>query len=73
MYTENFAAKLKQARIENKMTQKQVAEALKTTQSQITKYETNRLEPNIETLAKLIDLYCINANWLLGTGKYLDE
>lgn len=73
MYAENFGKRLAKARKDACMTQKEVAEYVETTQSQITKYETQRLEPNIEMLGKLIDLYQINANWLLGTGKSLKE
>lgn len=73
MYVERFGQRLMQARKDAGLTQQEAARLLETSQSQITKYETQRLEPNIEMLGKLIDLYGINANWLLGTGKYLDE
>ena len=35
-------------------------------QSNIAKYETGALEPDIEKLATLLQFYNISANWVLG-------
>ena len=50
------------------MTQTEVANELKIAQTIISRYETGKLEPSIQTLTQLIELYEINADWLLGTG-----
>ena len=63
-----FANRLIQARKKANMTQTEVAKELNITQTTLSKYETGRLEPNIELLTKIINLYEINANWLFGTG-----
>ena len=65
--------RLKLARNEALLTQDYVAAELKITQSALSKYENNMLEPNLDTLCKLIDLYGVSANWLLGVGKYMDD
>lgn len=59
-----FSNKLKLARINCKLTQQQVAEKLNTSRSNISKYENGDLEPNIETIKKLIELYKISADYL---------
>lgn len=67
MYKESFPSKLKQAREEMGITQVEVAEALKTEQNTISKYENGKIEPKIEMIGKLCDLYHISADWLIGT------
>lgn len=69
MYKEMFAQKLQKARKENELTQKDVQEITGILQGTISKYEKGILEPNIENLGILIDLYDISADWLIGTGK----
>lgn len=57
--------KLKIARKKAKLSQEKVAEIINTSRSNISKYETGLLEPNIETLKKLCELYKISADELL--------
>lgn len=57
--------KLKVARKKAKLSQEKVAEIINTSRSNISKYETGLLEPNIETLKKLCELYKISADELL--------
>lgn len=68
MYRESFPQKLKEARKKTGFTQIEVGKELKIPRSTMANYETGRTEPDIETLAKLIDFYEISADWLLGTG-----
>ena len=56
---------MKQARKKAKLSQEKVAEIINTSRSNISKYETGFLEPNIETLKKLCELYKISADELL--------
>ena len=67
MYTEIFAAKLKQARKDAGYTQEQVAELTGIKRSTIASYEIGRTEPDLETLAKLADFYVVSIDWLLST------
>ncbi len=57
--------KLKKARKDAKLSQEEVAEKINTSRSNISKYETGFLEPNIDTLKKLCELYKISADELL--------
>jgi len=69
MFKENFATNLKRARQSSKMTQQEVADTLNTSRSNITKYETGALEPNIETIGLLAELYNVSTDWLFGIIK----
>ena len=67
MYSETFGQKLRQARIEAGLTQKEVESMIGVKHQTLSKYETGKLEPNLETFGKLCDLYYVSADWLLGT------
>jgi len=67
MYPTKFHEKLKQARTEAGYTQQQVADILHIGRSTLANYEMGRIEPNLETLARLADFYCVSVDWLLGT------
>lgn len=67
MYVETFAQKLKKAREATGFTQREVSKETGITQSVLARYETGKLEPNIEIIGILIDFYGIDANWLFGT------
>lgn len=69
MFKENFMINIKRARESAKMTQQQVADTLNTSRTNITKYETGALEPNIETIGLLAELYNVSTDWLLGIKK----
>ena len=67
MYVETFAQKLKKAREDTGFTQREVAKETGITQGVLARYETGKLEPNIEVLGILIDFYNVSADWILGT------
>lgn len=67
MYVETFAQRLKKAREDTGFTQREVAKETGITQSVLARYETGKLEPNIEVLGILIDFYNVSADWILGT------
>ena len=69
MFKENFIINIKRARKSAKMTQQQVADIINTSRSNITKYETGALEPNLETIGLLAELYNVSTDWLLGIKK----
>lgn len=66
MYKENFASRIKEARLQTGWTQTQVAEQTGITQSNISKYERGDLEPTLENLGVLAQFYNVSINWLLG-------
>ena len=51
------------------MTQQEVADNLNTSRSNITKYENGTLEPNIETIGMLAEIYNVSTDWLFGIIK----
>ena len=66
MYKEIFPSRLKQARTDAGYSQPQIATMTGIKQSDISKYENGRLEPNLEKLATLAQFYNVSINWLLG-------
>ncbi len=69
MFKENFANNLRRARESAKMTQQEAAEKLNISRSNITKYEIGTLEPNIETIGLIAELYGVSTDWLFGIIK----
>lgn len=68
MYVEGFPSKLKKARERTGFTQREVAKETGITQSVLARYETGKLEPNIEVLGILADFYGVSTDWLIGTA-----
>ena len=58
--------KLKELRIFSALTQKDVADRLSTTQTTIGKYERGELEPSLNTLCQLADLFNCSVDYLMG-------
>ena len=58
--------KIKKYRENKKMTQNEVAEVLGVKPATISKYETNTLEPNIESIKKLAEIFEISIDELLN-------
>lgn len=67
MYKEIFSQRIKKARNDTGFTQKEIERETGIRQSDITKYENGKLEPNIEKLGILADFYEVSIDWLLGT------
>lgn len=66
MYRETFASRLKKAREETGLTQREVTRETKIPQSTLANYETGRTEPDIENLGILAEFYNISIDWLVG-------
>ena len=62
--------KIKKYREEKKMTQMEVAEVLGVKPATISKYEAGALEPNIESLKKLAELFVISVDELLKEDNF---
>lgn len=73
MYREIFAGRLKNAREQAGYTQQQVADLTDISRSNISKYETDALEPNLETLATIAQFYNVSIDWLLGVSLVQDK
>ncbi len=61
-----FKEKLKNLRLNNKLTQNEMAEMLKTSRSTYNNYERGNAEPNIPTLIKIADYFHTTIDSLVG-------
>lgn len=66
MYKEVFKMRLYAKRKELGLSQTTVSNETEINQSNISKFETGALEPNIDTLAKLANYYQVSIDWLVG-------
>lgn len=62
----SFGAKIKDLRISNNLTQLEFAQKLKLSKSNISKYEANFVEPSLETLTEIANLFNVTVDYLLG-------
>lgn len=65
---QEIGARLKQARLAKNLTQSQLAEAADISVSFLSNLEQGRQAMNIKTLASLLDILNISADWLLNNG-----
>lgn len=61
----SFGSKLKELRINNDLTQIELAEKLNMSKANISKYEADLIEPNLDTLKKISLLFNVSVNELL--------
>lgn len=61
---------LKMLRDAKGLTQKQMSEILGVSKSNVSKYESNDVEPNIETLKRYATHFNVSTDYLLGLKKY---
>ena len=66
LYKQNFAPRIKSARIENKYTLQKAADKLGIHNSTLASYEAGRTEPGIEMIAKIAVLYCHTTDYFFG-------
>lgn len=60
--------RLKDLRLANELTQKELSEKLGCTQTAVGKYERGDLEPNIDTLIKLAGIFEVSIDYLVGNS-----
>ena len=61
-----YSIRIKELRIDNKLSQNQLAEKLGTTNSTICDWERGRTEPDLEMLKKLALLFSVSADYIIG-------
>ncbi|MDE6372583.1 MAG: helix-turn-helix domain-containing protein [Clostridia bacterium] len=61
-----YGKRIKDLRIENNLNQSELAEMLHVSQSAVAKYENEQLEPNINMLEKIADVFICSVDYLLG-------
>ena len=65
-----FRDRLRELRIQSKMTQREIATYLGITQPSYIRYENGKSEPTLECLVKIADLYDVSVDYLLGRSNY---
>lgn len=66
----NFATVFKSLRLENNLTQLEMADRLGISRSSIGMYENGEREPSFELLGKIADYFHVDMNYLLGKSEY---
>ncbi|HRX13974.1 MAG TPA: helix-turn-helix transcriptional regulator [Eubacteriales bacterium] len=64
------AERLRELRVQNGYTQRQLAEALGIRQQSYVRYEYGTSEPSFENLKKLCEFYSVSSDYLLGISDY---
>lgn len=62
----NFGTRLKQLRLEKNLKQEELAEKIHSSKSNISRYESNSVEPNLKTLNELAKFFDVSTDYLLG-------
>ena len=65
-----FSERLKEIRIEAKMTQQQVAKQLQIKQPSYARYENGKHEPSLQTVAEIARIFDVSCDYLLGLTDY---
>ena len=65
-----FRKRLKELRVEKKISQKELAVIIGTNNSSICDWECGRSEPNIDTIIKLAELFDVTTDYLLGVKDF---
>ena len=73
VYKMSYIDLIKETRRKHKISQKQMAELLKTTQQQYSKYENMQQEMPIRHLITICEYFNISADWLLGLNNKLQN
>lgn len=66
----SIGARIKEQRTKQALTQPELAHRLDMSLDSIKKLETNRVNPSIETLTKLSDLFGCSTDYLLGKDSF---
>lgn len=71
IYMGTIGENIKQLRIDNNMTQEQLAKALDTTKSTISKYELDKRQPRYETVERMAAIFRTSTGRILNKGGKL--
>ena len=67
----NVAQRIRQIRVERKLSQEDIAALLNTTQQQYSKYENETNEIPVRHIITLCKFYGVTSDWLLGLSENL--
>jgi len=69
----DFGNTLKKLRIEHSFTQSELAQKIKLSKANVSKYESNSVEPNLETLSLIASIFNVSTDYLLGRSTNTAE
>lgn len=69
-YMKVFSKKLKELRLEKELSQRELAEILKTNNSSVCDWERERSQPDLETLVDIAKYFNVSTDYLLGLTDY---
>ena len=61
-----FAANVRALHEEANLTQKELADRMETTQRKVSYWESGKIEPDLASLWRLADLFCVSVDELIG-------
>lgn len=67
--TMSFGNRLRELRITKGLTQQQLADTIKLSKANVSKYEADLVEPNLDTLRLLSEFFNVSIDYLLGQEK----
>ncbi len=62
--------RIKSLRTEKNLSQESLAKKIQSNQKQISKWELNKIEPNIDALSRLADYFEVSVDYLIGRADY---
>lgn len=65
-----FSKRLKEIRLEKGMDQKTLAKALNTSQTNVSRWENGKFQPDIETIIAIAKFFNVTTDYLLGLTDY---
>ncbi len=65
----SFGCRLKELRLANGLTQAELAKKLKLSKANISKYESDSVEPNLDTLTMISNIFNVSINYLLDISE----
>lgn len=65
-----YGKRIRELRLENNLTQKQLAEKVQVDFRTVSFWETERFEPNIEQITKLCSFFGVSSDFLIGIKDY---
>jgi len=66
---DNIATRIKELRLEKKMSQAQLGQVIGVNDRTISNYESGKREPDIQTIKKLCDFFEVSSDYLLGFAE----
>ena len=63
-----YYKRLKELRLKYQLTKREVAKALNVSESTYGKWELGQRKPDLDTISRLADYYCVSTDYLLGNS-----